>query len=85
MPALNISFLILTLHKLILFSKVTDISKAMLIMELPAGANKEKKAIALRNLDHILEKAHAVRAPGYGLRDRNNCTYVFNKLFVIEI
>ena len=54
-------------------------------MELPAGANKEKKAIALRNLDHILEKAHAVRAPGYGLRDRNNCTYEFNKLFVIEI
>jgi len=50
-------------------SKVTDISKAMLIMELPAGANKEKKAIALRNLDHILEKAHAVRAPGPAAMD----------------
>ena len=46
-------------------SKVTDTSKAMLIMELPAGANKEKKDIALQNLEHILEKAHAVRCPGF--------------------
>jgi len=50
-------------------SEVTDISRAMLIMELPAGANVEKKAIALHNLDHILEHAHAVRAPGPAAMD----------------
>ena len=43
---------------------MSDISKAMLIMELPAGANKDKKAVALSNLEYILENAHAVRAPG---------------------
>ncbi|XP_023321544.1 inositol monophosphatase 1 [Eurytemora carolleeae] len=45
-------------------SKASDISKAMIIMELPAGANKDKKSVALSNLEYILENAHAARAPG---------------------
>ena len=47
-----------------MLSKVSDISKAMIIMELPAGANKDKKSVALSNLEYILENAHAARAPG---------------------
>jgi myo-inositol-1(or 4)-monophosphatase len=45
-------------------SQVKDIGKSMLIMELPAGANQDKRDIALDNLKFILEKAHAVRCPG---------------------
>lgn len=45
-------------------SNTTDISKAMVIMELPAGGNEEKKDIAIHNLQQLLGKAHAVRAPG---------------------
>lgn len=47
-----------------MLSKASDISKAMIIMELPAGANKDKKSVALSNLEYILENAHAARAPG---------------------
>ena len=45
-------------------SGVTDLSKAMLIMELPVGANKEKKAAGMKNLEYMLDNAHAVRSPG---------------------
>ena len=45
-------------------SAVKDISKAMMIMELPVGANKDKKEIALTNLTVMMDKAHSVRAPG---------------------
>merc|ERR1712088_1270510 len=45
-------------------SGVEDISKAMMIMELPVGANQEKKSVAMANLSHMLDTAHAVRAPG---------------------
>jgi len=45
-------------------SGVEDISKAMMIMELPVGANKDKKETAMANLTEMLDKAHAVRAPG---------------------
>jgi len=45
-------------------SGVKDISKAMMIMEMPVGANKQKKEIAMSNLTEMLDKAHAVRAPG---------------------
>ena len=45
-------------------SGVTEVSKAMVIMELPAGANKEKQSVALANLSQVLERAHAVRCPG---------------------
>ena len=45
-------------------SGVTELSKAMVIMELPAGANKEKQSVALANLSQVLERAHAVRCPG---------------------
>jgi len=41
-----------------------DLSKAMLIMELPVGAKKEKKEVALNNLSAIMDMGHAVRAPG---------------------
>jgi len=50
-------------------SKVEDISKAMVIMELPAGANQEKKDIAIHNLEYILSNAHAIRAPGPAAMD----------------
>jgi len=45
-------------------SGVKDISKAMMIMELPVGANKDKKETALANLTVMMDKAHSVRAPG---------------------
>jgi len=45
-------------------SGVKDISKAMMIMELPVGANKAKKETAMTNLTEMLDKAHSVRAPG---------------------
>jgi len=45
-------------------SGCNDLSKAMLIMELPVGAKKEKKEVALSNLSVIMDRAHAVRAPG---------------------
>ena len=43
---------------------VKNISKAMMIMELPMGANKDKTSVAMANLGHMMGKAHAVRAPG---------------------
>jgi len=45
-------------------SGCNDLSKAMMIMELPVGAKKEKKDVALKNLSVIMDRAHAVRAPG---------------------
>eukprot|EP00088_Acartia_fossae_P054736 TRINITY_DN6313_c0_g1_i4.p1 TRINITY_DN6313_c0_g1~~TRINITY_DN6313_c0_g1_i4.p1 ORF type:complete len:295 (-),score=84.49 TRINITY_DN6313_c0_g1_i4:90-974(-) len=50
-------------------SGVTDLSKAMLIMELPVGANKEKKAVGMKNLEYMLDNAHAVRSPGPAAMD----------------
>ena len=50
--------------KLLKSSGVKDIGKAMMIMELPVGANDEKKKVAIANLTHMMDKAHAVRAPG---------------------
>ena len=45
-------------------SGVKDISKAMMIMELPVGANQEKKSVAMANLSHMMDTGHAVRCPG---------------------
>ena len=45
-------------------SGVKDIQKAMMIMELPVGANEEKKRVGLSNLTEMLSLAHSVRAPG---------------------
>jgi len=45
-------------------SGVKDISKALMVMELPVGANKEKKSVAQANLDIMMDRAHAVRCPG---------------------
>jgi len=50
-------------------SRVTNPAKAMMIMELPVGANKEKQRVALANLSQMLERAHAVRAPGPAAMD----------------
>ena len=41
-----------------------DIKKAMMIMELPVGANEEKKRVGLANLTEMMSRAHSVRAPG---------------------
>ena len=45
-------------------SGVKDIKKAMMIMELPVGANAEKKSVGLSNLTEMMSRAHSVRAPG---------------------
>lgn len=45
-------------------SDVTQMAKAMVIMELPVGANSEKKGVAMANLSTVMDRAHAVRAPG---------------------
>lgn len=45
-------------------SGTEDLAKAMVIMELPVGANSEKKKTALQNLSSIMDKAHSVRSPG---------------------
>ena len=50
--------------KVLKASGVKNISKAMMIMELPVGANKDKTSVAMTNLGHMMGKAHAVRAPG---------------------
>ena len=39
-------------------------NKAMMIMELPVGANNDKKSVAVSNLTQMMDSAHAVRAPG---------------------
>jgi len=45
-------------------SSVKTLKKALMIMELPVGANQDKKNVALANLTNIMDKAHGVRAPG---------------------
>jgi len=45
-------------------SGVASLSKALMIMELPVGANQEKKSVALANLNNMMDKSHAVRCPG---------------------
>jgi len=50
--------------KVLKTSGVKNISKAMMIMELPVGANQDKTSVAMTNLGHMMSKAHAVRAPG---------------------
>ena len=50
--------------KVLKTSGVKNINKAMMIMELPVGANQDKTSVAMANLGHMMSKAHAVRAPG---------------------
>ena len=50
--------------KILKASSVKSLKKAMMIMELPVGANEDKKNVALSNLTNLMDKAHAVRAPG---------------------
>eukprot|EP00095_Tigriopus_kingsejongensis_P004136 maker-scaffold4015_size6909-snap-gene-0.5 protein:Tk04136 transcript:maker-scaffold4015_size6909-snap-gene-0.5-mRNA-1 annotation:"inositol monophosphatase" len=45
-------------------SGIQDLSKAMVLMELPTGANDEKRQVALHNVSTFMEKAHAIRCPG---------------------
>ncbi len=50
---------------ILFYSKVKEMGKAMMIMELPVGANQDKKDIAIANLKYIMDHAHSVRCPGY--------------------
>jgi len=50
-------------------SKVKEMGKAMMIMELPVGANQDKKDIAIANLKYIMDHAHSVRCPGPAAMD----------------
>ena len=75
--------------KLLQTSCVKNIGKAMMIMELPVGANEEKKKVAMANLTHMMEKAHAVRAPGPAALDiawvgagSADCYFHFGNLIV---
>jgi len=45
-------------------SGVVEMSQAMMIMELPVGASKQKKDVGMDNVRYILDNAHALRAPG---------------------
>ena len=35
-----------------------------MLLELPVGANQEKKSVAMANLSHMMDTGHAVRCPG---------------------
>jgi fructose-1,6-bisphosphatase/inositol monophosphatase family enzyme len=45
-------------------SGVRKMCDAMMLMELPAGANDKKKDVAKANIATLLDKAHAIRCPG---------------------
>ncbi len=49
---------------LIKTSGVKKLSDAMVLMELPVGANEVKKAVALRNVTNLMGKAQSIRCPG---------------------
>ena len=73
-------------------SGVKDISKAMMIMELPVGANKEKQSVALANLGQVMERAHAVRCPGPATLDiawvgagAADCFFMFGECLSVRV
>ncbi len=45
-------------------SGITKLRDAMILMELPSGANDTKKNTALANITMLMAEAHAVRCPG---------------------
>ena len=76
--------------KVLKTSGVKNISKAMMIMELPVGANQDKTSVAMTNLGHMMSKAHAVRAPGPAALDiawvgagSADCYFHFGKICYI--
>ena len=73
-------------------SGVKELSKAMVIMELPAGANKEKQSVALDNLRQVMERAHAVRCPGPATLDiawvgagAADCFFMFGECLSVRV
>lgn len=50
--------------KLLKTSGIEELGKAMIFMELSAGAHEQKRQIALDNVAAFMEKAHAIRCPG---------------------
>ena len=73
-------------------SGVKELSKAMVIMELPAGANKEKQSVALANLGQVMERAHAVRCPGPATLDiawvgagAADCFFMFGECLSVRV
>lgn len=51
--------------KLLKTSGIEELGKAMIFMELSAGAHEQKRQIALDNVAAFMEKAHAIRCPGH--------------------
>lgn len=50
-------------------SGIKKIKDAMVLLEMPTGANDTKKAIQLANMSMFMDKAHAVRCPGPAATD----------------
>ena len=46
------------------FQGVNKLRDAMVLFELPAGANAVKKSVAKSNVAAMLDRAHAIRCPG---------------------
>ena len=73
-------------------SGVKELSKAMVIMELPVGASKEKQSVALANLGQVMERAHAVRCPGPATLDiawvgagAADCFFMFGECLSVRV
>ena len=47
-----------------LLQGVDQLKDAMVLFELPAGANDVKKRVAKANVASMLDRAHAIRCPG---------------------
>ena len=45
-------------------SGIKKLKDAMVLLEMPTGANPLKKEIALENMSTLMDSAHAVRCPG---------------------
>lgn len=45
-------------------SGIKALKDAMVLMEMPTGANETKKSTALFNMEMFMDQAHAVRCPG---------------------
>lgn len=59
-------------------SGVQNLGKAMILLELPVGANEEKKTVAKENVVSLMEKAHAIRCPGEFSSCHEDITYTRN-------
>lgn len=50
-------------------SGIKRIKDAMVLLEMPTGANSDKKEVALSNMSMLMDSAHAVRCPGPAAAD----------------